>query len=166
MSGRAGELDRVRGFERGSDDYVCKPFSYPELRGRLAAVLRRSDRRRQSGRLRVGELVVDPASRDGQRRRSAGRPVTEGVRAAARARDRADARVHQGGAAALDLGVSRDGYDSPGKAGFGSLIDVIRGVIAPHVLQFARVRAPRRACGGRDDRTPSTHPARQLLSDR
>jgi DNA-binding response OmpR family regulator len=64
ISGRAGELDRVRGFERGCDDYVCKPFSYPELRGRLAAVLRRSDRRPQSGRLRVGELVVDPASRE------------------------------------------------------------------------------------------------------
>jgi DNA-binding response OmpR family regulator len=33
VSGRATELDRVRGFERGADDYVCKPFSYPELRG-------------------------------------------------------------------------------------------------------------------------------------
>src|SRR6188472_3873239 len=30
LSGRAGELDRLRGFERGCDDYLCKPFSYPE----------------------------------------------------------------------------------------------------------------------------------------
>ena len=40
LSGRAGELDRVRGFERGADDYLVKPFSYPELRGRIAALLR------------------------------------------------------------------------------------------------------------------------------
>ena len=63
ISGRAGEIDRVRGFERGCDDYVCKPFSYPELRGRLAALLRRADRRSASGWLRVGDLVVDPQSR-------------------------------------------------------------------------------------------------------
>src|SRR4051794_30706737 len=25
ITGRDGELDRVRGFERGADDYVCKP---------------------------------------------------------------------------------------------------------------------------------------------
>ena len=29
VSGRATELDRVRGFDRGADDYVVKPFSYP-----------------------------------------------------------------------------------------------------------------------------------------
>jgi DNA-binding response OmpR family regulator len=63
ITGRAGELDRVRGFERGADDYVCKPFSYPELRGRVAALLRRADGRRGAGRLRVGELEVDVASR-------------------------------------------------------------------------------------------------------
>ena len=63
MTGRASELDRVRGFERGCDDYVCKPFSYPELRGRVAALLRRADQRRGVGRLRVGELEIDPASR-------------------------------------------------------------------------------------------------------
>jgi DNA-binding response OmpR family regulator len=64
ISGRASELDRVRGFERGCDDYVCKPFSYPELRGRVAALLRRVDGRRTLGRLRVGDLEVDPPSRE------------------------------------------------------------------------------------------------------
>jgi DNA-binding response OmpR family regulator len=64
LSGRASELDRVRGFERGADDYVCKPFSYPELRARVAALLRRADGRTSRGRLRVGELEVDPPSRD------------------------------------------------------------------------------------------------------
>ena len=63
LSGRADELDRVRGFERGADDYVVKPFSYPELRGRVAALLRRAQGRRVAGRLRVGGLVLDPPSR-------------------------------------------------------------------------------------------------------
>ena len=31
VTGRDGELDRLRGFERGADDYVVKPFSYGEL---------------------------------------------------------------------------------------------------------------------------------------
>jgi DNA-binding response OmpR family regulator len=63
VTGRDGELDRVRGFERGADDYVCKPFSYPELRGRVAALLRRAKHRRAGGRLRVGDLEVDPVAR-------------------------------------------------------------------------------------------------------
>jgi DNA-binding response OmpR family regulator len=33
LSGRADELDCLRGLERGADDYMTKPFSYPELRG-------------------------------------------------------------------------------------------------------------------------------------
>jgi DNA-binding response OmpR family regulator len=63
LTGRDGELDRVRGFERGADDYICKPFSYPELRGRVAALLRRARQRRRGGRMRVGELEVDPSAR-------------------------------------------------------------------------------------------------------
>src|SRR5262245_8569361 len=46
LSGRAGEVDRIRGFERGADEYVTKPFSYAELRLRIAAVLRRTVERR------------------------------------------------------------------------------------------------------------------------
>jgi DNA-binding response OmpR family regulator len=64
LSGRSGELERVRAFERGADDFVAKPFSYPELRHRVAAVLRRAQGRRAEGRLRVGELELDPASRE------------------------------------------------------------------------------------------------------
>jgi DNA-binding response OmpR family regulator len=64
ISGRVTELDRIRGFDRGADDYVCKPFSYPELRGRVAALLRRADHRPSHGRLRAGPLEVDPPSRE------------------------------------------------------------------------------------------------------
>jgi DNA-binding response OmpR family regulator len=64
LSGRAGEVDRVRGFERGADDFVGKPFVYTELRLRLAAVLRRSRLRPGRGVLRIGDLSVDPAARE------------------------------------------------------------------------------------------------------
>ena len=64
LSGRAGELDRLRAFERGVDEYVVKPFSYAELRHRIAAVLRRTHGRRLGGRLRVGDLSLDPVSRE------------------------------------------------------------------------------------------------------
>ena len=64
VSGRASELDRVRGFDRGCDDYVVKPFSYPELLARVRALLRRAKPRQRHGRLRVGDLEVDPVSRE------------------------------------------------------------------------------------------------------
>jgi DNA-binding response OmpR family regulator len=63
ISGRTGELDRLRGFERGCDDYLCKPFAYAELRARVEALLRRADARRRPGRLRVGDLEVDAIAR-------------------------------------------------------------------------------------------------------
>src|SRR3954453_9561250 len=59
LTGRDGELARARGSERGADAYICKPFSYPELRGRVAALLRRARQRRRGGRGRVLELEGD-----------------------------------------------------------------------------------------------------------
>jgi DNA-binding response OmpR family regulator len=63
LSGRGGEIERVRGFARGADDYVVKPFSYNELLARVHAVLRRARGRIGAGVLVVGELSVDPATR-------------------------------------------------------------------------------------------------------
>jgi DNA-binding response OmpR family regulator len=62
LSGRSTEADRVRGFAAGADDYLLKPFHYPELAARVAAVLRRRDGRRE-GPLRVGDLIVDAVTR-------------------------------------------------------------------------------------------------------
>jgi DNA-binding response OmpR family regulator len=63
LSGRTTEIDRLRGFDNGADDYVVKPFSYHELRARIRALLRRARRRPGMGRLRVGALEVDPVAR-------------------------------------------------------------------------------------------------------
>ncbi len=63
LSGRTSEIDRLRGFQRGCDDYVIKPFSYPELRARVSALLRRQRRRPGPGRLRIGPLEIDPLAR-------------------------------------------------------------------------------------------------------
>jgi DNA-binding response OmpR family regulator len=63
LSGRVNELDLLRGFERGADDYMLKPFSYHELAARIRALLRRTRRRPGAGRVRVGALELDPASR-------------------------------------------------------------------------------------------------------
>jgi DNA-binding response OmpR family regulator len=73
LSGRVAELDRLRGFSRGCDEYVTKPFSYQELLARIRALLRRTSRRPHLGRLRVGALEVDPVSRQVWLR---GEPVT------------------------------------------------------------------------------------------
>jgi DNA-binding response OmpR family regulator len=72
LSGRTEETDRVRGFARGCDDYVGKPFSYPELHARIGSVLRRASDRSRQGMLRVGSLVLDPITR---RVRLDGQPV-------------------------------------------------------------------------------------------
>jgi DNA-binding response OmpR family regulator len=63
LTGRAGELDRLRGFDRGCDDYVIKPFSYQELQARVDALLRRSQHRPGPGKLRAGPLELDPLAR-------------------------------------------------------------------------------------------------------
>jgi DNA-binding response OmpR family regulator len=62
LSGRGGEHDRVRGLREGADDYIAKPVHYPELVARVAAVLRRRRGPREGPR-RVGDLVIDPATR-------------------------------------------------------------------------------------------------------
>lgn len=62
ISGRGADADRVRGLEAGADDYLVKPFHYPELRARIATLLKRAEGK-QDGPLRVGEIVIDPARR-------------------------------------------------------------------------------------------------------
>jgi DNA-binding response OmpR family regulator len=71
LSRDADRLQRIRVLERGGDDVVRKPFAYPELRARIAALLRRSEIRRGAV-LHAGPVVIDVRSREV---RVSGRPV-------------------------------------------------------------------------------------------
>jgi DNA-binding response OmpR family regulator len=71
LSGRGSPTDRVRGLIEGADDYLVKPFHYPELAARLRRVLGRRGSK-NTGPVRVGELIIDPARREA---RVAGRQV-------------------------------------------------------------------------------------------
>jgi DNA-binding response OmpR family regulator len=55
--------DIVRGLDAGADDYLTKPFAFHEVLARLRALQRRATARTHS-RLQVGDLVLDPASRE------------------------------------------------------------------------------------------------------
>lgn len=59
------EGERVVGLENGSDDYITKPFSTPELLARVRAQARRyrGELRHNRARVSVGELTVDRGSR-------------------------------------------------------------------------------------------------------
>jgi DNA-binding response OmpR family regulator len=64
LSRDADRLQRIRVLDRGGDDVVRKPFAYPELRARVAAVLRRSASRRCARILRAGPIMIDMRSRE------------------------------------------------------------------------------------------------------
>jgi two-component system KDP operon response regulator KdpE len=61
LTSKAKEADKLAGFEAGADDYVTKPFSCPELKARIKAVLSRSALASSSAPalFRTGELEVD-----------------------------------------------------------------------------------------------------------
>ena len=65
LTARAEEIDRIIGLSVGADDYLVKPFSPRELVARVKALLRRprADRGQATGRLELGELVIDQPTR-------------------------------------------------------------------------------------------------------
>ena len=68
LSARRSVDDRVRGFQKGGDDYLTKPFSFSELLARLQALIRRSSKITASTVLELGDLRLDLLSRAVQRR--------------------------------------------------------------------------------------------------
>jgi two-component system phosphate regulon response regulator PhoB len=75
VTARSEEEDAVRGLNIGCDDYVSKPFSFPELVARIQAVLRRTMPGGEEETLAVAGLQVDGAS---QRVTAKGEPVRLG----------------------------------------------------------------------------------------
>jgi len=63
LTARDAVPDIVKGLDVGADDYMTKPFSFEELVARLRAVQRRA-LAAQEVHLQVGDLVLDPASRE------------------------------------------------------------------------------------------------------
>src|SRR6266496_205719 len=57
---------RVAGLDDGADDYLVKPFAFPELSARIRTLLRR-DAARSGAVMHVGDIEVDTARHHAQR---------------------------------------------------------------------------------------------------
>jgi two-component system phosphate regulon response regulator PhoB len=75
LTARGEETERVRGLATGADDYVVKPFSVPELLGRINALLRRAKPERVAAVLKAGDIELD---RERRRVFRAGREIEFG----------------------------------------------------------------------------------------
>jgi two-component system KDP operon response regulator KdpE len=66
LTAKVREVDLLRGFEMGADDYITKPFSSKELLARIQAVLKRSKIEKTQhnvGEITCGDLRIDLARR-------------------------------------------------------------------------------------------------------
>ena len=62
LTARGGLEQRVEGLDAGADDYLSKPYHFPELLARVRALLRRGPAL-TNAELRVADLVIDTRSR-------------------------------------------------------------------------------------------------------
>lgn len=64
LTARIESSDKIIGFQAGADDYIVKPFDLDELGARIAAHLRREQRRQGNSSVRFfGELAIDYTAR-------------------------------------------------------------------------------------------------------
>lgn len=62
LTARSSEMELIRGFQAGGDDYLTKPFRMQELLVRVQALLRRTARK-ENGSLKSGALTLEPEKR-------------------------------------------------------------------------------------------------------
>ncbi|QIE91111.1 MULTISPECIES: heavy metal response regulator transcription factor [Pseudomonas] len=71
LTARGRLNERVKGLDLGADDYLVKPFEFPELLARIRSLHRRGERPQASQVIEVADLELDPgrhrAFRNGQR---------------------------------------------------------------------------------------------------
>ncbi len=72
LTARRSVEDRVKGLEAGADDYLVKPFAFPELLARVQALIRRSQGTPEAVELTVGDLTLNRLTRRVER---AGREI-------------------------------------------------------------------------------------------
>ena len=65
LTARIETADKIKGFSAGADDYIVKPFDLDELGARVAAHLRRENRKQEQSTLRFfNDMVIDYAKRE------------------------------------------------------------------------------------------------------
>ncbi len=57
-----GQSDLLTGFDSGVDDFLTKPFQFPELEARLTALIKRYRGQVAKSMLRFGDIVIDEKS--------------------------------------------------------------------------------------------------------
>lgn len=68
LSAKRSIDDRVRGLQKGGDDYLTKPFAFSELLARIHALIRRSSNTTNPTSLKVGDISVDVFKREVKRK--------------------------------------------------------------------------------------------------
>jgi len=63
LTGKMSPNDKVTALDAGADDYLTKPFHFPELTARARALLRRNARAIIPERLTAGDIVVETTTR-------------------------------------------------------------------------------------------------------
>jgi len=59
LSAKGSVEDKVKGLQKGGDDYLAKPFAFSELLARVQALMRRATAATEPTSLTVGDLTVD-----------------------------------------------------------------------------------------------------------